>query len=139
MNPHLQRTNLGVWTSYIAPRLSGASELNGIVVEVLTGDTVAILPQGEKYDSEAKLRKISLASVRAPRAGNEKMGKADEPYARECKNRLKGLLSGKSVKVSVHYERDIPMGTVRYRSYNSSFWYHRSSYRILSNKRNPKS
>jgi staphylococcal nuclease domain-containing protein 1 len=92
--------------------LTGASELNGIVVEVLTGDTLSILLQGERYDSETKLRKVSLASVRAPRVGNEKLGKPDEPYARECKNRLKVLLAGKSVKVSIHYERDIPMGTV---------------------------
>lgn len=70
---------------------------------------MSILLQGERYDSEAKLRKVSLASVRSPRIGK---GKADEPYARECKNRLKVLLAGKSVKVSIHYERDIPLGTV---------------------------
>ena len=90
----------------------GASEIVGTVVEVLTGDTISILPQGEPYDSETRLRKISLASVRSPRAGNEKAGKPDEPYLYECKDRLRILTIGKNVKVNVHYERDIPMGPV---------------------------
>lgn len=103
-------TNKGVWVSYAPPQLVGASEIVGTVIEVLTGDTVSILPQGEPYDSETKLKKISLASVRSPRAGNANSGKPDDPFAFECKDRLRVLTVGKLVKVSVHYERDIPMG-----------------------------
>lgn len=84
----------------------------GTVVEILTGDTVAILPSGESYDNENKLKKISLASVRSPRVGNERLGKPDENYALECKDRLRVLCAGKNVKVNVHYERGIPMGDV---------------------------
>lgn len=80
----------------------------------MTGDTIAILPSGEPFDCETKLKKVSLASVRSPRVGNEKIGKADEPYANECKERLRALCAGKNVKVSIHYERDIPMGDVRW-------------------------
>jgi len=105
-----KRTNLGVWHSYSPPELSGASEIVGTIVEVLTGDTVAILPTGEAYDSETKLKKVSLASVRSPRVGNERLGKAEEPYSVECKDRLRVLTVGKNVKVKIHYERDIPMG-----------------------------
>lgn len=105
-----KRTNKGVWESYVPPTLSGASEIVGTVVEVLTGDTLSILPNGEPYDSESRLKKISLASVRSPRAGNEKAGKPDEPYLYECKDRLRVLTIGKTAKVHVHYERDIPMG-----------------------------
>lgn len=105
-----KRTNKGVWESYIPPTLQGASEIIGTVVEVLTGDTISILPSGEPYDSETRLKKISLASVRSPRAGNEKTGKPDEPYLFECKDRLRILTIGKTVKVNVNYERDIPMG-----------------------------
>ena len=101
---------MGVWHAYAPPELSGASEITGTVVEVLTGDTVAILPAGETYDSENKLKKVSLASVRSPRVGNERLGKSDEPYALECKDRLRVLCTGKTVKVDIHYERDIPMG-----------------------------
>jgi staphylococcal nuclease domain-containing protein 1 len=88
------------------------------VVEILTGDTVAILPSGESYDSENKLKKISLASVRSPRVGNERLGKPDEKYAAECKDRLRVLCAGKNVKVSIHYERDIPMGDVSNEPFN---------------------
>merc|ERR1719203_1339482 len=57
--------------------------------------------------------KYSLASIRGPRSGNERTGKPDEPYATECKERLRVLTVGKLVKVSIHYEKEIPMGTDR--------------------------
>jgi staphylococcal nuclease domain-containing protein 1 len=84
----------------------------GTVIEVTSGDTLMILPNGETYDAESKLKKISLASLRAPRAGNERTGKPDEPYSAECKERLRAMTIGKSVKVNVNYEREIPMGPV---------------------------
>uniref|UniRef100_A0A7S2EXZ5 Uncharacterized protein n=1 Tax=Trieres chinensis TaxID=1514140 RepID=A0A7S2EXZ5_TRICV len=105
-----KRANLGLWHSYEAPQLSGAAEIVGTVVEVVTGDTLSILPEGESYDSESKLKKVSLASVRAPRGGNEKLGRPDEPYAHECKERLRVLTVGKAVKITIHYEREIPYG-----------------------------
>ncbi|KAL3911169.1 MAG: hypothetical protein SGILL_007389 [Bacillariaceae sp.] len=105
-----KRSNTGVWHSYAPPSLSGASEITGIVVEVLTGDTVNVLPDGQVYDSEDKLMKVSLASIRAPRVGNERVGRADEPLCRECKERLRVLTVGKPCKVQVHYERDIQLG-----------------------------
>lgn len=105
-----KRTRTGVWHSYQPPEITGASQIAGTVVEVLTGDTVALLPDGEAYDSEDKLIKISLASVRAPRVGNERSGRADEPYAEECKERLRVLTVGKPCKVEIHYEREIPLG-----------------------------
>lgn len=105
-----KRTNTGVWRGYAPPQLSGASQISGTVVEVLTGDTVSILPDGTAYDSEDKLMKISLASIRAPRVGNERLGREDEAYATECRDRLRVLTVGKACKVEVHYEREIPMG-----------------------------
>jgi staphylococcal nuclease domain-containing protein 1 len=105
-----KRSNIGVWHSYSPPALSGASEISGIVVEVVSGDTLNILPEGQAYDSEDKLMKISLASIRAPRVGNERVGRADEPYSYECKDRLRALTVGKPVKIQVHYERDLPLG-----------------------------
>jgi staphylococcal nuclease domain-containing protein 1 len=105
-----KRTNLKVWSEYSPPQLAGSSEIVGTVVEVLTGDTVSILPSGVAYDSEEKLKRVSLASLRAPRVGNEKLGRADEPYSFECKERLRVLCVGKPVKVKINYERDIPLG-----------------------------
>lgn len=104
-----KESHAGVWTYWQAPQLSGASEVSGICVEVVSGDTIVILPAGAIYDSEEALQKISLASVRSPRMGNERAGRADEPFAWECKERLRALCAGKQVKVLVHYERDIPL------------------------------
>jgi staphylococcal nuclease domain-containing protein 1 len=105
-----KRTNTGVWHAYTAPQLKGASQISGTVVEVISGDTVSILPDGQAYDSEDKLVKISLASVRAPRVGNERAGRADEAYSHDCKDRLRVLTVGKPCTVQVHYEREIPIG-----------------------------
>ncbi len=84
------------------------------MVEVLTGDTLLLLPSGHEYDDESKLIKISLASIRAPRVGNERMGRPDEPFSNECKDRLRVLTVGKPATVKVAYERDIPLGEVSF-------------------------
>ena len=105
-----KKNQRGIWHSYIPPKISGASEIQGVIVEVASGDTLAILPAGTAYDDEKCLKKITLASVRAPRVGNEKLDKPDEPYAWECKDRLRMLTIGKQAKITIHYERDIPMG-----------------------------
>ena len=104
-----KRTGLGVWHSYAPPVLSSASQIRGTVVEVISGDTIAILPMGKLYDSEQQLMKLSLASVRAPRVGSTIAGRTDEPYAIECKDRLRTLIIGKTVDITVHYEREIPI------------------------------
>lgn len=105
-----KQLKVGVWHSYQPPKLLGVAEITGTVVEVLTGDTVNVLPDGVVYDSEDKLVKISLASIRAPRVGNERVGRANEPHSVECKDRLRILTVGKPCKVEVHYEREIPYG-----------------------------
>eukprot|EP00545_Synedropsis_sp_CCMP1620_P000313 CAMPEP_0119007442 /NCGR_PEP_ID=MMETSP1176-20130426/3009_1 /TAXON_ID=265551 /ORGANISM="Synedropsis recta cf, Strain CCMP1620" /LENGTH=948 /DNA_ID=CAMNT_0006959593 /DNA_START=112 /DNA_END=2958 /DNA_ORIENTATION=+ len=105
-----KRTNLKVWKDYAPQQLHGDAEIVGTVIEVVTGDTLSILPTGQAYDSESALKKVSLASIRAPRVGNERMQRPDEDYAHECKERLRLLCVGKQVKVCINYERDIPMG-----------------------------
>lgn len=104
-----KRKHLGVWHSYAPPVLSTASSVVGQVVEVLSGDMLLVLPSGKNYDDEKSLLKLSLASIRSPRMGNERAGRPDEPYAFECKEYLRNLVVGKEVKVEIHYERDIPM------------------------------
>lgn len=104
-----KRTGIGVWHSYAPPVLSSASQIRGTVVEVVSGDTIAVLPMGKLYDSENQLMKLSLASIRAPRVGSTIAGRTDEPYAIECKDRLRTLIVGKMVDITVHYERDIPI------------------------------
>lgn len=103
-----KRSNLAIWHSYTPPTPS--STIQGVVVEVISGDMVSILPNGTLYNSEDALVKIGLASIRAPRVGNERIGRPDEPYAYECKEKLRSMCVGKQVKVDVHYEREIPVG-----------------------------
>lgn len=105
-----KRTNTGVWHVYTPPKLAGASQMIGTIIDIVSGDTVMFLPNGKVYDAEDKLIKLSLASIRAPRAGNERTGREGEPYAAECKERLRSLTIGKACKVDVHYEREIPYG-----------------------------
>ena len=101
---------VGIWRGYVKPVIDGVSEAHGTVVEVVTGDTCTILMGGESYTSDEKLLKVSLASIRSPRMGGRGSDRVDEPYAFECKDRLRQLLVGKQVKVKVDYVRDIPAG-----------------------------
>ena len=64
-----QKVNM--WKTYVKPTIEGVAEANGTVVEVVTGDTLLILLAGVKYDGDDKLFKVSLASIRSPRLGNE--------------------------------------------------------------------
>lgn len=104
-----KRTHLGIWHAYAPPVLSSASQYRGTVVEVVSGDTLLILPEGKNYESESTLLKVSLASVRSPRLGSTMTGRADEPYAAECKDRLRTMVIGKQASIEIHYERDIPI------------------------------
>jgi len=106
---HSKRTLQGVWHSYAPPVLTSAAQMRGQVVEVVSGDTLMILPEGKDYTSESVLQKISLASIRAPRLGRADGARADEPFAAECKERLRVLTIGKTVSIEIHYERDIPL------------------------------
>jgi len=104
-----KRTLVGVWHAYAPPVLTSASQVRGTVIEVVSGDTLMVLPEGKAYDSEAVLMKVSLASIRAPRIGNERAGRSDEPYSHECKDRLRVMTVGKPVKIDIHYESEIPI------------------------------
>ncbi|GKY92183.1 hypothetical protein MPSEU_000189600 [Mayamaea pseudoterrestris] len=104
-----KRTLVGIWHSYAPPVLTSASQVRGTVVEIISGDSLLILPTGKAYTSEDVLVKVSLASIRAPRPGNERAGRADEPYALECKEQLRAMTIGKEVSIEIHYERDIPI------------------------------
>jgi staphylococcal nuclease domain-containing protein 1 len=104
-----KRSRVRIWHSYAAPVLQSASEVSGTVIEVLSGDTLLLLPDGKNYATDTDLVKLSLASLRAPRAGSERTGRADEPYSSESKEMLRSMTVGKPVKVCVHYEREIPV------------------------------
>lgn len=103
-----KRAGAGQWHNYAPRQSTMSSSRQGTVIEVLSGDTAVILPDGIPYDSESVLQRIGLASVRAPRPGNERAGRPDEAYSVECKDRLRTLVVGKPCQYQVHYEREIP-------------------------------
>jgi len=104
-----KKSKLGIWKNYVAPAIAGEKSFEGIVVEVSSGDTIFVLPEGTSYASENNLRKLSLSSIRAPRIGNERAGREDDPYAYEAKDRLRVMAVGKKAKITIDYERAIPL------------------------------
>ncbi|GJQ13291.1 hypothetical protein GpartN1_g5082.t1 [Galdieria partita] len=94
---------LGVWQNYIPPAnasvvLSGS--FKGKVVEVISGDTIVVLPEGQK-DS----RRISFASLRSPKLGKGR--ELDAPLSFESREFLRKLLIGKTVNIEMDYKRKI--------------------------------
>ena len=103
---------LRMWTGWTPPTSSTAHlETNdtkyvGTVVEVVSGDTIVVLPPGKN----AQERRISLSSLRAPRVGNARAGRQGEPYSAASKEFLRKTVIGKKVSVEVDYVRALPEG-----------------------------
>jgi len=93
-------SNLKLWSAYTAPKISGAKHFTGTVVEVVSGDTLMVRPDG------AAPRRIVLASVRAPRMGGRSGG--GDPWAPAAKEWMRKTIIGKPVAVTVDYSRDAP-------------------------------
>ena len=84
-------SKLGVWSAADAEATSGGSagglhDYQGKVVQVLSGDSLLI------QDNDGTERKVSLASIRAPRLGRR--GDKDEPFALEAKEHMRSKLVG---------------------------------------------
>ena len=73
--------------------------------QVHSGDQISVAVPGDPVGQE---RRLALSSIRAPRVGNPRRGVEDEPWAVEAKEALRKLAIGKTVKVVVDYQRDIP-------------------------------
>eukprot|EP00762_Andalucia_godoyi_P002922 ANDGO_04131.mRNA.1 Staphylococcal nuclease domain-containing protein 1 len=84
-------------------------EFSAHVIEVVSGDTIVVLPNGHSMDAQLS---VSLASIRAPRLAPKRpgldTGSEDEPYAFEAKEMLRKALVGKAVRVRVDYKRKSP-------------------------------
>ena len=96
---------LGVWSAEDAEATSGGSagglhDYQAKVVQVLSGDSLLV------QDNDGNERKVSLASIRAPRLGRR--GDKDEPFALEAKEHMRSKLVGHKVKVVTEYVRSAP-------------------------------
>ena len=83
-----------------APTASSHADYEGKVVQVISGDSLLIA------DRDGVERKVSLASIRAPRLGRR--GERDEPFAVEAKEFMRSKLVGHKVKVITEYTRNAP-------------------------------
>lgn len=99
---------LRIWKGYVPPTVTGSKEFVGTVIEVVGGDLLVVKVETGKEAGEE--RKVSLASLRAPRQGNVKKGDRGEPWAAEAKEFLREKVIGRSVVVTVEYEREIAVG-----------------------------
>ena len=106
-----KQQRLRMWTDWTPPvsstaNLEGsAAKYTGIVVEVVSGDTLHVLP-GKGMPE----RRVALSSMRAPRVGNARAGRKGEPYGAASKEFLRKTVIGKKVSVEVDYVRSLPEG-----------------------------
>jgi len=99
---------LRLWKDYVPPNHGdNMAAINGRVVEVFSADTLIVA------DGDGVERRVSLSSVRAPRAGGRdgpSSGDAEAVknahYAAEGKELLRRTLIGKKVKVVPEYKRN---------------------------------
>lgn len=101
-----RNARLGVWKDWVAPATGavapsgGTESWAGRVVEVVSGDMLAI--QDERSPT-SEPRRLSLASVRAPRLGRG--AERDAPGAYAARELLRKRLIGRRVMVTVEYTR----------------------------------
>lgn len=101
-----RNARLGVWKDWVAPTTGavapsgGTESWAGRVVEVVSGDMLAI--QDERSPT-SEPRRLSLASVRAPRLGRG--AERDAPGAYAARELLRKRLIGRRVLVTVEYTR----------------------------------
>ena len=76
-----------------------------MVVEAVSGDVLTVAEKATGVE-----RRVHLASVRAPRLGNERRGQKAEPWAVEAKEFLRKRCVGKPCRVKMEYARKIAGG-----------------------------
>ncbi|KAH8047358.1 hypothetical protein JL722_13173 [Aureococcus anophagefferens] len=97
---------LRVWKGYAKPNLGNIdADFEGVVVEVVSGDQVVVL------SSSGTEARVSLSSIKAPRLGNAKQSRKEEPWSPESKEALRHACIGKRCRVLVEYVREIPVGS----------------------------
>lgn len=106
-----KRAQRRLWRDWSPPQIDGDADFTGVVVEVHSGDQLTVAVSGNNSGTSggaSRERRLALSSVRAPRVGNPRRSVEDEPWAVESKEALRKLTIGKSVRVKVDYQRDIP-------------------------------
>lgn len=98
---------LRLWRDYTPPvpsinPNSAQRDFDAVVVEANSGDVLIVADLRTGIE-----RKVHLASIRAPRVGNEKRGQKSEPWAVEAKEFLRKRTVGKKCRVRMEYARKV--------------------------------
>lgn len=102
---------LRLWRDWAPPSVSGESAFEGTVCEVPSGDTVVVaVEKGTPAAPRLEHRRVTLASLRAPRMGRR--GEGMEPYAMQARELLRSALIGQQVLVTIDYVRSPADGAV---------------------------
>ena len=103
-----KRARRRLWSDWSPPKIDGDANFDAVVMEVHSGDQLSVALPGGAGSPPGGERRLALSSVRAPRMGNPRRSVDDEPWAFESKDMLRKLAIGKSVRVVVDYQREIP-------------------------------
>ena len=109
--------NLGIWTTVSTSQSSNTSSsldledesgvIEGLVVEVISGDAIVVLVDGKSNRVEddpfcGELVRVYIASIRCPRR--------EEEWAWEAKEKLRSVAGGKKVSMKREYEKEVRGG-----------------------------
>lgn len=105
-----------VQDSQSAP-ISNNRVIVGVCVEVMSGDTLVVLPCPIDTDPSLAVLtteeiKVCLSSIRAPKLGSKgsRGGEGSQPFAQESREFLRSRLIGKRVAITVDYEKYLQIG-----------------------------
>lgn len=102
---------LRLWKGWAPAAVSGEQAFEGTVSEVPSGDTVVVtVEKGTPSAPRLEHRRVTLASIRAPRMGRR--GEGMEPYAMQARELLRTALIGQQVLVTIDYVRQPAEGAV---------------------------
>jgi len=100
---------LRIWKDYVAPKISGDKMFEGVISEVISGDTIAIRIGSAVDLHEAPWKcteqRVTLSSIRAPRFAAKASQSEDEPYADESKDFLRAKILGRRCQALIEYEK----------------------------------
>lgn len=102
-----KQAGVALWKGWAPPPSAGTRSSGswaGPVVEIISGDCLAVLDPGSGVE-----RRVFLSSIRAPRPGRGG-GVGAEPWGVEAREFLRARLAGKVVSVRLEYERAVGVG-----------------------------
>ncbi|GBG26689.1 Staphylococcal nuclease domain-containing protein 1 [Hondaea fermentalgiana] len=111
-----KNARLRIWKDYVAPKVSGQKSYEGVVSEIVSGDTIFVRIGSAVDLADAPWKcteeRVTLSSIRAPRLGARGRPEPGEPLSTEARELLRTKALGKRCNVMIEYERAPAEGAV---------------------------